>query len=125
MMICWGLRRRSWKMNVHFAETHARIIFAQKHVKLPIGMINPKNNIMYFYFNKPKVILPRVPKTNIWLQSEYDAIFTQEELIEFTLQKLDDALNCDDRELKQSLEFLAFPLYSYLTNKSYQSKLTI
>lgn len=77
------------------------------------------------YFNKPKVILPLKPKGNIWIQAEYDAILTQEELIEFTLQKLDEALNTEDKELKQSLEFLAFPLYSFLTNISYQSKITV
>lgn len=77
------------------------------------------------YFNKPKVILPNKPEINIWIQSEYDAIMSKDELIKFTINKLDEALNCDNPTRKTALEFVAFPLYSFLTNKSYQSKITI
>lgn len=77
------------------------------------------------YFNKPFVNLPSEPCINLFLQEEYDKINSREELIEFALNKIKDASNLEDGPTKQAIEFLAWPLYSFLTNKSFQSITTI
>lgn len=73
------------------------------------------------YFNKPFVNLPSEPSINLFLQEEYDLINTREDLIEFALNKITEASNLEDGPTKQAIEFIAWPLYSFLTNKSFQT----
>lgn len=76
-------------------------------------------------FIKPKVKLTQLPLINTWLQAEYDKIQTRAELIEFVIAKLDEAENTTNLVRREALKTIAYPLFSYITNLSYQSKIQI
>ena len=76
-------------------------------------------------FIKPTVNLPLIPLVNHFLQAEYNEIQTRGELIEFVIAKLKESENTKNPVRRQALKAIAYPLYSYLTNLSYESKIQI
>ncbi len=59
------------------------------------------------------------------LKEDYKDVYTQCDLIEFIFEKLQQVFDTEDKKEQTILESVAFPLYSIVTNKSYQSKITI
>jgi len=76
-------------------------------------------------FIKPTVKLTKLPLINVWLQAEYDKIKTRGELIEFVFDKLQEVENTTNPVRREAIKAIAFLLYSYLTNLSYESKIQL
>ena len=76
-------------------------------------------------FQKPFIQLPQLPLINLWLQNEYDTIQTRSELIEKVFSWLNEIDTTENETRKEALITLAYPLYSILTNLSYESKIQI
>lgn len=73
-------------------------------------------------FFKPEIKLPAFPIINLWLQDEYDKLKTEEEIIEFIYKKLNEIETTLNPIRRGALIKFIYPLYSIITNKSYQSK---
>ena len=78
---------------------------------------------MHFY--KPEITFFANHPIGFELKKDYDLVFTQRDLIEFIFRTLQEAIDNNDGKEKAILEMIAIPLYQIVTNKSYQSKITI
>ncbi len=74
---------------------------------------------------KPEIKLPALPIINIWLQKEYDKLQTKEDIIEFVFRKLNEIESTTNTARIKAIQVLIYPLYSIITNKSFDSKITI
>lgn len=77
------------------------------------------------FFIKPQIKLPALPIINIWLQKEYDLLQSEADVIEFIFKKQNEIEITNNVARIKAIEALINPLYSILTNKSYQSKISI
>ncbi len=78
---------------------------------------------MHFY--KPEITFVTDHPICDDIAKDYKGVYTQCDLIEFIFEKLQQVFDSEDKQEQIILESIAFPLYSIVTNKSYQSKITI
>lgn len=76
-------------------------------------------------FLKPEIKFPAFPLIMAWIEKDYEQVATKNDLIEFVFDKLNEMETTTNHVRKAALKSVTLPLYSIITNKSYESKITI
>ncbi len=76
-------------------------------------------------FDKPTIIFPASPIINIWIEFDYALIETLDDAIKFIHKGLEIIENNGNEVATAEYKKAVYPLYSMITNKSYESKILI
>ena len=76
-------------------------------------------------FDKPTIAFPSFPFINMWIEFDYQCIETFDDAIRFIHKGLEIIENNSNEVATAEYKKVVYPLYSMMTDRSYESKLLI